>query len=62
MKKSSEIEKTHTFFLKIEEGMMQKWRLRYVTWSVWVRFSWEINGEDSEQSQKFKEKYWKKKI
>ena len=35
MKKSSETEKTHTFFLKIGEGMMQKWSLRSVTWSVW---------------------------
>ena len=59
MKKSSETEKTHTFFLKIGEGMMQKWRLRCVTRSVWVRFSWERNGEVSEQSQKFEEKYWK---
>ena len=56
MKKSSEIEKTRTFFLKIEEGMMQKWSLRSVTRSVWVRFSWERNGEDSEQSQKVKGK------
>ena len=31
MKKSSETEKTHTFFLKIGEGMMQKWSLRSVT-------------------------------
>ena len=46
----------HTFFLKIGEGMMQKWRLRCVTQSVWVRFSWERNGEDSEQSQKFEGK------
>ena len=53
MKKSSETEKTHTFFLKIGEGMMQKWILRSVTRSVWVRFSWERNGE---QSQKFKGK------
>ena len=36
MKKSSEIEKTRTFFLKIEEGMMQKWSLRSVTRSVWA--------------------------
>ena len=56
MKKSSEIEKTHTFFLKIGEGMMQKWSLRSVTRSVWVRFSWERNGEDNEQSQKFEGK------
>ena len=56
MKKSSETEKTHTFFLKIGEGMMQKWSLRSVTRSVSVRFSWERNGEDSEQSQKFKGK------
>ena len=35
MKKSSETEKTHTFFLKIGEEMMQKWSLRSVTWSVW---------------------------
>ena len=55
MKKLSEIEKTHTFFLKIGEGMMQKWSLRSVTWSVWVRFSWERNGEDK-QSQKFEGK------
>ena len=53
MKKSSETEKTHTFFLKIGEGMMQKWILRSVTRSVWVRFSWERNGE---QSQKFEGK------
>ena len=39
MKKSSETEKTHTFFLKIGEGMMQKWRLGCVTRSVWVRFN-----------------------
>ena len=39
MKKSSTTEKTHTFFLKIGEGMMQKWRLRCVTRSVLVRFS-----------------------
>ena len=32
--------------------MMQKWSLR----SVWVSFSWERNGEDSEQSQKFEGK------
>ena len=55
MKKLSEIEKTHTFFLKIGEGMIQKWSLRSVTWSVWVRFSWERNGEDK-QSQKFEGK------
>ena len=30
MKKSSETEKTHTFFLKIGEEMMQKWSLRSV--------------------------------
>ena len=40
-------EKTHTFFLKIGEEMMQKWSLK----SVWVSFSWKRNGEDSEQSQ-----------
>ena len=56
MKKSSETKKTHTCFLKIGEEMMQKWRLKCVTRSVWVRFSWERNGEDSEQSQKFE---WK---
>ena len=39
VKKSSETEKTHTFFLKIGEGMMQKWSLRSVTRSVSVRFS-----------------------
>ena len=39
MKKSSETEKTHTFFLKIGEKIMQKWSLRSVTRSVWVRFS-----------------------
>ena len=41
MKKSSETKKTYTFFLKIGEGMMQKWRLRCVTRSVWVKFGWE---------------------
>ena len=35
MRKSSETEKTHTCFLKIGEGMMQKWRLRCVTRSIW---------------------------
>ena len=56
MKKLSETKKTHTFFLKIGEGMMQKWRLRCVTRSVWVGLSWERNGEDSVQSQKFEGK------
>ena len=37
-----------------------KWRLRCVTPSVWVRYSWERNGEDSEQSQKFEGKIKKK--
>ena len=32
--------------------MMQKWSLR----SVWISFSGERNGEDSEQSQKFEGK------
>ena len=48
--------KTYTFFLKIGEEMMQKWSLRSVTRSVWVRFSWERNEEDNEQSQKFEGK------
>ena len=43
-----ETEKTHTFFLKIGEEMVQKWSLR----SVWVSFNWERNGEDNDQSQK----------
>ena len=34
------------------DEMMQKWSLT----SVWVSFSWERNGEDSEQSQKFEGK------
>ena len=34
------------------DEMMQKWSLR----SVWVSFSWERNGEHSEQSQKFEGK------
>ena len=45
------------FFLKIGEEMMQKWSLG----SVWVSFSWERNGEDSEQSQKVEGKTKKKK-
>ena len=40
------------FFLKIGEEMMQKWSLR----SVWVSFSWERNGKDSEQSQNVERK------
>ena len=42
------------------DEMMQKWSLKRVTQSVWVNFSWERNGEDSEQSQKFKGKTKKK--
>ena len=40
MKKSSETEKTHTFFLKIGEEMMQKWMLFEVRHGVFEREKW----------------------
>ena len=57
--------RTHTFFLKIGEEMMQKWSLR----SVWVSFNWERNGENSYSHKKSREKieqvlkngFWKAK-
>ena len=41
MKKWSETEKTHTFFLKIGEKMMQKWMLFEVRHEVFEREKWE---------------------
>ena len=61
MKKSSETEKTHTFFLKIGEGMMQKWSLRSVTRSVWANSveremgrQWIVTKSSRENWKRFK--------
>ena len=56
MKKSSETEKTHTFFLKIGEEIMQNECI--LKWDTECLI--ERNGEDNEQSQKFEGKTEKK--
>ena len=52
MKNQVRQRKPITFSWRSWDEMMQKWSLR----SVWVSFSWERNGKDNEQSQKFKGK------
>ena len=51
--KYSENKKTHTFFLKIEVEMMNKWRFFE---SELMSLREVKNGEDNEQSQKFEGK------
>ena len=58
MKKSSEIEKTHTFFLKIGEEMMQKWMRFEVRHGVFEKEKWGRQWTVT----KIRGKNWKKKI
>ena len=57
MKKSSETEKTHTFFLKIGEEMMQKWMRFEVRHGVFEREKWGRQWTVT----KIRGKNWKKK-